>query len=206
MKKHIVIGTIIFFGLWSGRASPQEFPSQVWHDGKLLTTDGDSLYGEIKYNQEGDFVQVKDGTTIKTFSSRKISYFEIYDVIHGYYRYFYTLPYNVRPNYRVPLIFELLKEGELTLLSREAIVVETVPNYNAYYRTNFTRQRLDYTYYFLQKGKELFEFSGKKADLLDIMAPEREEIKNFIKKNNLKTDERSDLVRIVAYFNELQNS
>jgi hypothetical protein len=194
--------------LWSVSIQAQEFPSQVWHDGKLVTIDGDSLYGILKYDLEGDVVQVKNSSagTIKTFSARKISYFEIFDALQGYYRYFYSLPFFVRSNYKVTMLFELLKEGEITLLSREAIVMETVPQYNAYYRSNFTRQRLAYTYYFLQNGKELFEFGGKRNELLSIMSKHESEIKDYIKKYKLKTDERQDLVRIVTYFNELENS
>jgi hypothetical protein len=39
--------------------------------------------------------------------------------------------------------------------------------------------------------------------LYDIMSRKEPQIKNYIKKNKLKTDSRRDLVRITAYYNAL---
>jgi hypothetical protein len=207
MPRNLIL-LLIFLLPWFLESQAQEFPSEVWHKGKLITTDGDTLYGLVKYDLEGDVVQIKSDDTevIGTFSARKVSYFEIFDSLQGYYRYFYSLPYFKQQNYKVTLLFELLEEGQISLLSREAIVVETIPQYSPYYGTNFTRQKLAYTFYFLKDGKELFEFNGKKGELLRVMSKHHGEIKKFMKKNRLRTDEKKDLVRIVNYFNELENS
>lgn len=205
MKKLLLIS---FLMIGSLAASGQNFPSEVWHDGKLVLLEGDTLLGKIKYDIENDLVQINIRNTIQTYSSRKILYFEIFDETVDNYRYFYALPYEMQTNYEVPIIFEVLYEGQLTLLARETIVTETVPQYSYYYRPQFynTRARLDYNYFFLDKQGEIERYTMKKRDLLDVMDRKSSQIKKYIKKNNLKHDKRSDLFRIVAYYNALLDS
>ena len=199
---------IIFLLFYSGIAAGQNFPSDLWHDGKLVLLEGDTLLGRIKYDLENDLVQINIRNTIQTYSSRKILYFEIFDETVDNYRYFYALPYEVQTNYEIPIIFEVLYEGQLTLLCREIIVTESVPQYSYYYRPQFysTRARLDYEYYFLDKKGGIEKYTMKKKDLLDVMRKRSNQVKQYMKKNNLKHDKRSDLFRVVAYYNALLNS
>ncbi|MGK7397001.1 MAG: hypothetical protein ACNS62_20665 [Candidatus Cyclobacteriaceae bacterium M3_2C_046] len=205
MRKILVIVLVMVAHLTIG----QTFPSDVWHEGKLVLLEGDTLVGKIKYDIDNDLVQLNIGNTLQTYSSRKILYFEIFDETVDNYRYFYALPYQIQPNYKVPIIFEVLYEGALTLLARETIVTENVPQYSYYhYRPQFynTRARLDYNYYFLDKKGEIVKYTMKRRDLLDIMKNKSSQVKQYIKKNNLKYDKRSDLFRIVAYYNALIDS
>lgn len=185
----------------------QTFPSQLWHDGKLVLLDEDTLAGKIKYDFENDLVQLNIRNTIQTYASRKILYFEIFDEMSNNYRYFYSLPYEIQNNYEIPIIFEVLYEGELTLLARETIVTETVPQYNTFYRPQFynTRARLDYNYFFLNKNGTIERYTMKKNDLLNYMRKKSSQVRQYMRKNNLKHDERADLFRIVAYYNALIN-
>lgn len=203
MKKLLVVILCIF----SGAAFAQTFPSQLWHDGKLVLLDEDTIVGKIKYDFENDLVQINVRNTIQTYASRKILYFEIFDEMSNNYRYFYSLPYEIQPRYEVPIIFEVLYEGELTLLAREVIVTETVPQYNTFYRPQFynTRSRLDYKYYFLDKKGRIELYSMKKNDLLNYMKKKSSQVKQYMRKNNLKHDQRADLFRIVAFYNTLIN-
>jgi hypothetical protein len=121
------------------------------------------------------------------------------------YRTFYSIPFNREPDYKVPMLFEVLFEGKMSLLARETIVQETVPQYSYYYRGtyNTTRTRLAYEYYFIDHKGKFIKFNQKKSEIIDIMNARGPQIKQYIKKNNLKTDSRRDLVRIVAYYNSL---
>ena len=139
----LLLGSSICFG--------QEFPSEMVHEGELVLLDGDTLRGQIKYDLENDLIQIVVNETVQTYSSRKILFFSIYDKTVDMFRNFYSIPYEVQPNYEIPILFEVLYEGKLSLLAREAIVTETVPQYSYMYRSsvNMTRTRLDYEYYFL---------------------------------------------------------
>jgi len=196
----------VFFAIiGSLPASGQTYPSQIWHNGKLVTLEEDTLRGKIKYDLENDLVQVNIGNTIQTYSSRKILFYEIFDETINNYRYFYSLPYNIQSDYKVPILFEVLYEGELTLLVREAIVVESAPQYSYYYQPvfNSTRTKLDFEYYFLDKEGNIERYTMKKKDLLRQMKKKAPQVKQYIKKNNLKHDRKNDLFRIIAYYNAL---
>ena len=146
--------------------------------------------------------------TIQTYSARKILFFEIFDATGDYFRQFYSLPYQVKPNYKVPILFELLYEGPMTLLTREHVVMDTTPHYNYYYRTStVSRQKLAYTYYFLPEGKKIYRYEAKKKELIDtIMKDKSSEIKKFMKKNKLKHDRKVDLIKITTYYNSLKEA
>lgn len=196
---------MLIFGLvlLLSSASAQEFSSELWHDGYLVSTDQDSIYGSIKYDMETNIVQVQQGNVVKTFSSHKLFYFEIYDKLLENYRQFYSIPYNVNYNYKIPILFEVLYEGPLSLLAREEIVQETVSNSSAYWGSTYIRDVVSYTFYFLDKEGNIDVFTGKRNDLLQIMRKHQHDVKSFVKKNRLKTDEVPDLIRITAFYNSL---
>ncbi len=182
----------------------QRFPSDVWHAGKLITIDEDTVRGNIKYDLENDLIQIEYQHNVYTFGARKILYFEIFDEYYENYRYFYALPYETSSNYKVPILFEVLYEGQLTLLCREYISTETLPQYNTIGGRNvFSTYKLAYYYYFVSKNGEINQYFLRKKELLTIMKKKSPEIKQFMKNNNLKFDKRGDLVRITAYYNSL---
>lgn len=208
MKKYQLI--LIIVGICISNVSlAQYFPSEVWHEGKITLLSGDQLSGKIKYNFEADLAQVNVNNTIQTFSARKILFFEIFDEEVGRYRQFYALPYNIRPNYRVPMLFEVLYENTLTLLCRETVVQETIPQYgyySVYGNGSATRFRLDFEYFFLNKQGEMIPYSQKKDDLYTILTKNKNDVERYVKENRLKYDRHRDLVRITAYYNSLINS
>ncbi len=213
MKKTLFIFIFWLAGLTS---FAQEFPSEMWHNGLLVLMSGDTLKGQLKYDLVNDLVQVQASNVIKTYSARKIRYFEIFDRTINTYRYFYALPYRVQSNYQVPVLFEVLYEGKLSLLCREEIVTETVPEYNSYpyyyyrgglpYSPNPSRTRLNYKYYFLEQNGEIQEYNMKKNSLLGFFGRKQAEVKQYMKKHNLKHDKMKDLVRLTAYYNALLGS
>jgi hypothetical protein len=65
--------------------------------------------------------------------------------------------------------------------------------------------RLAFTYYFLKNGR-LERYSGKKKELFDLLTGYDEEMQLYMRKNRLEHDQRGDLLRITAYYNELKNN
>jgi len=188
------------------RLSAQQFPSELWYDGKLVLLDGDTIEGKIKYDFEIDLVQSIVNNTMQTYSARKILFFQIYDNVSGTYRRFFSLPYKIEPTYKAPILFEALYEGKLSLLCREAIVTESAPAYSYYgFRQPIyaTRTKLEFNFYFLDQKGEIEKYMMKKADLLNIMRDKAPQIKQYMKKHNLRHDNRNDLFRIVSYYNAL---
>ena len=182
----------------------QQFPSQLWHDGKIVTINGDTLKGLVKYNLDLNVVQLERKKKIITISAQKLYYFEIFDATVDNFRYFYALPFANDQNYETPMIFEVLHEGKMSLLTREKIVTETVTQYSYYSPNQVLAETLDYDYYFLKEQGKLRRYNQRKHELEKMfMRDKSDQVRKFIKKNRLKYDRKADLVRIVYYYNTL---
>ena len=46
----------------------QQFPSDLWHPGLLVTNDGDTIKGDLKYDFENQSIQLDDGQTLKAYN------------------------------------------------------------------------------------------------------------------------------------------
>lgn len=192
----------LFFSTIVVRA--QEFPSDLWHQGMLVLVSEDTLSGKIKYNIEQDLIQIESAKKIYTYSGKKVFYFQIFDETVDTYREFYTLPYALVNEYDAPIFFEVLVEGKLTLLCREAVVSKTVNdnNINPYGSSmSYSRNVLLYTYYFLDERGNITKYSMKKKDLLRVLNKRAGKIEEYMKVNHLKADKRFDLSRIISFYN-----
>jgi hypothetical protein len=210
MRKFVVF---LYLILLSSIGFSQEFPSEIWHNGKLVLLSEDTIIGKLKYDLQNNLVQINVRNALQTYSARKILYFEIFDETIESHRHFYALPYNVQTNYKVPLLFEVLYEGHLSLLCKEEIVTESVPQYNSYpYQSygsspyNQSRARLNYKYYFLDEKGVIVMYNMKKSELMSFFKKNNQQVKQYMKKNNLKPDRMRDLVRVTAYYNALLDS
>lgn len=203
MVKKILLLSLILCASHLGLA--QEFSSRAFHKGWLVTDKNDTIQGDIKYDMDANAVQVLiDDTKIKTFSSKDILFFEIYDSILKSYRQFYCIPFAVRTNYKVPIIFEVLYEGPMSLLAREKIVMTTDPYSNSYFGSpSVSRESLAFKYYFVNTKGKMTLYNGKKAHLYEILYENTDKVKTYIKTNKLKIGEMRDLVRITAFYNSL---
>lgn len=182
----------------------QRYSTEVFHSGFLVTAQKDTLKGKIKYDMETNIVSLVKGGKIQTFSSHKIFYFEINDEILNTFRQFYSIPSKVNYDYKIPILFELLYEGPLSLLTREAIVQQNQTAGSPYWgATGTTRTIIEYTFYFLDTKGQIRYFTGKKKDLFLIMRKKQNDVKKFMKDNRLEADDARDLIRITAFYNSI---
>lgn len=215
MKIALFSLSLLFLSISSSFAQNQ-FPSQVWHKGNIFTTDGQAYGGEIKYDLENNVVQLQD-KTINTFSATNVTNFELFDEVYGGVRKFYSLPYSLNSDYDTPIFFEVLTEGDNTaLLCREYIATDSrgrnsygmMGGYgmNPFYGPqSMMGQKLAFKFYFLKNGK-IEQYSLKKKDLFEMLPGHDDEISLFMRKNRLDYDKRGDLLRITAYYNELNQN
>lgn len=211
MKKAYFLFLVCLATLSVAQAQNQ-FPSQIWHKGSLVLTDGAAYSGLLKYDLETNLLQLQTETVI-TFTASNVSSFDIYDETYGGIRKFYSLPYAANGDYQTPVFFEILTQGEhIALLCREYIATDTrgmnswgTRGMNPFWGPqNMSGFRLAFTYYFLKNGS-LEKFSGKKNELFDMLPGFDEELQLYMRKNRLEHDKRGDLLRITAYYNELKN-
>ena len=207
--KNIVHGRILmgmFIALClqfaTARLYAQRWPSEMWHDGKVVLLEGDTLKGEIKYDLQQNLIQYNlPNRRTEAFSSRKVLFFEIFDNTVKKYRQFFALPYTNATRYKATVFFELLVEGKLTLLSREAIEYKTYSS--PYYLGSYSRQVLVNKYFFMDNEGDISEFDGNKGDLLNMVGDKADAIEKYMKENRLKIDDKYDFARIVAYYNSI---
>lgn len=183
----------------------QEWPFELWHEGKIVLLEGDTLKGQMKYDLQQDMLQYYNAEKkIEAYSPRKVLYFEIFDNTVRRYRQFFALPYAKSSGYLSPIFFELLAEGKLTLLSREALETRT---YNSpYYVGSYSRTVLVNKYFFMTEEGEITPFTGNKNDLLDLMNKRAEEVEKYMRTNRLNVEEKYDFAKIVEYYNSLFGS
>ncbi|MFY0628562.1 MAG: hypothetical protein JXR07_19855 [Reichenbachiella sp.] len=209
MKLKLIIFLVVLLGLNTTEVFSQEFSSRLWHSGWVVTMDRDTLRGEINYDIPTNSVQVmvtrQRQKKILTFSSKKLMYFQIFDATLNNYRQFYSIPYQIRSDFKAPILFEILYEGPLTLMLRERIVVESDPyqTFTSVGSSAGSIERLEYTYYFIDtKGKITF-YEGGKGEIYEIFKKNSDKVKEYIKKNKLSVEDMRDLVRITAFYNSL---
>lgn len=181
----------------------QNWPFELWHEGKIILLEGDTLRGQVKYDLQQNLVQlIVNSKSVEAFSARKVLFFEIFDQSVRRYRQFFALPYSATgSDYRAPVFFELLEEGKLTLLAREALEYRTYTS--PYYYGSYSRQVLVYKYFFMDERGDIQMFDGNRNDLLDLMGNRADEVEKYIKTNHLRYDDKYDFAKIVAYYNAL---
>lgn len=184
------------------QVSAQEYAFELWHEGKVVLENGDTLKGKVKYDMQTDVVQINRADKFESYTARKVLFLEIFDVTVSRYRKMYSLPYAVSGNYKAPVFFELLEEGKITLLSRETLEYRTVPSSYYFYGT-YNQLVIVYKYFTLKENGNIVPFTGKKNDWLEMMKDRKSEVQKYIKSRKLDIDEKYHLSTIIAYYNSL---
>jgi hypothetical protein len=179
----------------------QTWPFEIWHEGKIVLLQGDTLRGLVKYDLTQDLVQhAGEDKNADVYSARKVLFFEVFDATVNRYRQFYNLPFALAGEYKTPRFFELLAEGKVTLLAREFLESKTTSS--AYY-VGYSRIVLSHKYFFLDSKGTVLEFTGKKNDFLDLFGKKSKDVEKFMRTHHLQFGEKDDMTKIVAYYNSL---
>jgi hypothetical protein len=190
---------LLSFFVTSNLVSAQFWPSELWHEGKMVLTSGDTLRGMLKYDLQQDLVQYTvNNSSPDAFTARKILFFEIFDTSSGLYRRFFALPYATSPGYKTPVFFELLEEGKMTLLAREFLEYR---NSGSMYVAG--RIVLSHKYFFMKENGDIDEFNGTRNDLLELMGKQGDTVEKFIRANRLRIEYKEDFARTIDYYNSL---
>ncbi len=179
-----------------------------WYKGSLILSSGDTLSGLIHFELNNNLVQINLDETVKAYSARQIWSYQIYDPDLMADRHFYALEYQVEPNYKTPVIFEMLAVGEISLLAREKLVTESVPQYDYWGNSRYfyTRNRLSHDFYFGFANGRIRKYEGTKRDFFYLIKDKSGEMKKFIKENRLRYNDVYDLIQIINYYNSLHSN
>ena len=196
------VGALLFFTFLAAAVHAQQFPSDLWHEGKIVLEEGDTLRGNVKYDLQNDLLQFEKGGGLESFTARKVLFFEIFDKTVKRYRQFYSLPYTTSGQYKAPVFFELVSEGKMTLLCREALEYRSYPSSFYYYGS--TNRLILVNKFFLLNEKGFIEpFNGKKNDLIYLMGNQGDPVERYMKTNKLNIDHKYEFAQVVDYYNSL---
>jgi len=189
-----------------------QFPSEMWHKGEVILADGNTMQGTIKYDILGDVIQVNRDDKIQTFAANQIQQFKILQEDIGRFRSFYTIPYLNKNGYRRPKFFELIFEGETSLLAREMILITTRPprdpyfsrglRYNPYAGSRSVRI-LDHDLFLMNSKGKITPLNKKRKDVIYSFDDKYTDLKKIIKSNRLKMNNIDDVATLVAEYNKL---
>jgi hypothetical protein len=207
--KNILIGTLSFW-LSITVAHAQDLPNEMWHPGIIVLDSEDTLRGKIQYDFEANLLQFTSDKTVKTFTSQNILFFSFHCQFFKRVRSVYSIPYDLKGSMKAPVFFEILEEGNITLMSREYVVIESNNRFgNPMYRNSMgfgSREILTYDYFLLTNDGKIHLYSEKRKDLYPFFGRYEQQMTDYIKDKKLKADKQGDLVRIFSYYNELVSS
>lgn len=208
VRGFFIFTILFFFFVFLGKS--QKLPQDMWHPGFIVLDKEDTLQGKIQYDFESNLVQFTSNETVKTFSSQNVLFFKFHCQFFKRVRSVYSIPYELKGRVKIPVFFEILEEGEITLMAREYVVIENNNRFaNPIYRTNRSfgnREILTYNYFLLTGDGTIHKFSEKKRDLYEFFGKYKPEMEFYIKEKKLKVDRQGDLVAIMKYYNWLVSS
>jgi len=203
---------LLFLSLHCFLAYGQEDMS-AYRKGVIVFSSGDSITTEFSINLANDLVQLSEGGALKTFSARQIKCFYFPEKNQNFVRFFYTYYFNGGRGYGYPKLFEVLFTGTyLSLLTRETIVMETVPLYDGFSGRSIltTRQRVQTDYYLVTPSRNpelkpnVFQYRNSKKQIFKICKDKAKDMKAFYEEQNLSSSNKADLIKLVDYYNYLK--
>jgi hypothetical protein len=198
---------LILLTLAISPAISQDLPHELWHPGMIVLDSEDTIRGKIQYDFESNLLQYTVDNRIKTFSSQNVLFFSFHCQFFKRYRYAYSLPYQLKGRMNVPIFFEILTEGKITLMTREFVTTESNNRFgNPLYGTSrgfSPREILTYDYYLLTENGDINRFTEKRKDLYPYFGRLEDLMKDYIKDNKLKVDRQLDLIKIINHYNQI---
>ncbi|OEK00442.1 hypothetical protein BFP97_02470 [Roseivirga sp. 4D4] len=179
------------------RARSFSFPP-VWNTGTILLSDGSLLKGAIKHNIKRDVVQIQSKDTTRILAAHQIRAFEIYKSrpqlrwanpnLKAKRTKYYSLPYGSKNGYARPKLFEVLMEGNTSLLRRWV------------YGTRSSDRKL----YLRDSDGGITQIKKRRGQVIASFDGRHDELKLFAKRERLDMYKIGDVMRLVAEYNKLQ--
>mgnify|MGYP005814704359 CR=1 FL=1 len=187
--------------------------------GSVTLNNGSVLNGKIKYDLDADVILlIENGSSkVSTLSANQFQSFFIDSASGKGVRKFYAVPVVNQTGYRRPMIFELIQEGEKSLIAREYIARRTrttsrssfrMSIYDPFYdpfNTTYSFRYLAYNLWLIDENAELSEIGNSRNEVLRAFGDHLTELKKYIKKEKLRMDKLEDLTKLVIYYNELNS-
>lgn len=179
----------------------QRLSPDYWHFGSIVSKSSDTIRGLVKYDFTSDLIQFDRAGIIKVFTPAQLYYCEFTDSLTGRLRKIVSHNYETSPGYSKPLFFELLAQGDLTLLCRELVVLRSNGNMGSQGFNNSYRD-IAFSFFVYRNGLVSYFFNKKKR-VLSLFGPDKNTVAEFAKKNKYRFYSQYDLTHLFQYYNSL---
>ncbi|MEX2233840.1 MAG: hypothetical protein WD824_16870 [Cyclobacteriaceae bacterium] len=187
-----------------GRVIGNTYLNPDWRRTTFLLYEADRMIEDYpaRYEIDQDQFEIKVAKGVKVLSGKKVKSFVWVDSLTRSPHYFVNAK-DLKNEDNSPLngFFEVLSEGELTLLSRTGIVVKK-PNYNEKLDMGTRDERIlkKSKFYITEKGK-VKELAASRKKLLPVFGEHAAVMEEFIRKNALSLNEPAHLKAIFENYN-----
>lgn len=179
--------------------------SEAWQKGSLIFKSGYTINNyPLRYDIGNFALEIKADESVKFCPIDVLEGFEWFDLTKNKSVEFISCDnFNIEGYDRLSGMFEILSEGDLTLLSLSATIIKE-PNYLPTVAIgNQNKQIIKKEKFFLGNGVEAIAIDPNLKKSLNLFGDHAEEIKEYAKKEGLKSRKREDLIRMVDYYNSL---
>ena len=215
--RHLLILFLLSFSITSWA---QRFPSDEWYQGETTLSSGEEVKGQIKYDLELETIQVELNGKINTYNASQVVFFSIKPNEERPNRLFYSLPFRNETGYARPKFFEVITQGEVSLIAREYIARQTQstqgrpwigatrfdPMFNPdplWNNMPVTREFLAYKLFIVNPKGDIRELGNSKKEVLRAFDGYQSDLKKYIKQEKLNMESIADISMLVRYYNKL---
>jgi hypothetical protein len=186
----------------SALSQKAKWPFELWHHGEVVLVNGDTLTGLVKYNLAKNIVEFGKGDTRRPdiFIAARVVSFKVQDVSSNRIRKFFTLPYAVSSNYETMVFFELLVDGEITILSREFLRMIAASPTPAY--PEAARTVLGYKFFLLDNAG-IVEIDDLEKKLIGYFGEKAKQVEDYVRDEQLTFEKDGDVQKIISFYNSL---
>lgn len=170
--------------------------SPIWNIGRISLANGDIIEGSIHYNMAMDVVQIKSNDTTNIYAANEVQSFELDKDLYQLYldnkktetrkAMYVSLNYNEKDNLSSARLFEVLVEGNTSLLRRWA---------------GYKNPKL----YIRNSDGKITEIKNRRGSVIKPFDGKHEELKKIAKEERLDMYVLGDVIRLVEAYNQLSD-
>lgn len=188
-----------------GRVLGDAYLTDDWKRTTFLLYDIDKMIEgySARYEIELDQFEIKTTAGIKVLSGKRVKSFVLLDSLTKMPHYFVNgRDFKNAGNTPLSGFFEVLAEGELTLLSQTEVAVKK-PTYNQALDMGTRDTRLvKRTKFYYIDAEVVSELPSSRKKLLPVFGEDAPEVQSFLKLNSLSLDEPQHLKVLFEHYND----
>lgn len=167
-----------------------------WLPGKVLTKDTVLVEAPLRYRVYDDEMQVLVNGQTKALFPEQIRAVSIGE------RIFVPLEYKASKKKKAFAYFELLVEGDLSLLLRRELEIKPA-DYNPALNIGSRHDQVitNEVFYYKKEGKLPLSFKQTTKSVLKVLGARKKAVAQFAKENNLTVKSKEDLIKLFQFYN-----